>query len=128
MKVLDYLKGLKAGDVIKDKRALLALRRAGLIWDYSKWGYLESILVYCRNRKGDGECLHLTVFPEGNAAELEKLPGAVLDAYRQGRCQSPEHYEDLREKFTGWRKITYKGMQFETEFYSGCFSPFLVKC
>ena len=41
MKLLDYIKQLPIGEVVTNKRLLSVLKRKGLIFDYSRFGYLE---------------------------------------------------------------------------------------
>ena len=46
MKLLDYIEKLQIGEVVTNKRLLAVLKRKGLIFDYSFFGYLESCFIY----------------------------------------------------------------------------------
>ena len=70
MKLLDYIKQLPIGEVVMNKRFLAVLKRKGLIFDYSCFGYLESCFIYYNEQYGDkterwSRMLHL--FTKGNA-------------------------------------------------------------
>ena len=49
MSVTEYLESLPIGEVIADIRVLSVLKRAGVIYDYSQFGYLESQNVYYKS-------------------------------------------------------------------------------
>ena len=46
MKVSEYLEKLSIGEIVTNKRLLAALKRKGLIFDYSAHGYLCSCSIY----------------------------------------------------------------------------------
>ena len=130
MKLLDYIKQLKIGEVVTNKRLLSVLKRKGLIFDYSRFGYLESCFIYYNEQYGDkterwNRMLYL--FSKGNAPrnyELCKDGTKFLDNRVSLDCNSDEVSE-----IYGWDGvIEYKGNYFTRQYLSGCFSPYLVKC
>ena len=52
MKMKEYFQNLPVGEVV-NKRGLAYLKRLGFIWDYSPWGYLESLRIYGIHREGE---------------------------------------------------------------------------
>lgn len=124
MTVFEYLSSLKPGDVVRDKRALYAMKRAGLIWDYSRWGYLECIILHT----SDDDSAMIHIFKKGNAVDLEKVPGALEGKTRQGRASVNLTWREVLDLYgSDFGRISYKGMEFRAEYISGCFSPYLVK-
>ena len=130
MKLLDYIEKLQIGEVVTNKRLLAVLKRKGLIFDYSFFGYLESCFIYYNEQYGDKterrhKMLHL--FTKGNAPrnyELCKDGTKFLDNRVSLDCNSDEVSE-----IYGWDGvIEYKGNYFTMQYISGCFSPYLVKC
>lgn len=130
MKLLDYIKQLQIGEVVTNKRLLAVLKRKGLIFDYSCFGYLESCWIYYNEQYGDKterweRMLHL--FKKGNAPRnYRKCADGTkfLDHNVSLNCNSDE----LSEIY-GWDGvIEYKGNYFTMQYLSGCFSPYLVKC
>ena len=130
MKLLDYIEKLQIGEVVTNKRLLAALKRKGLIFDYSLWGYLESCFIYYNEQYGYkterwDKMLHL--FTKGNAPRnyIQCKDGTkVLDRYIQLNCDSDE----LHKTYGLDGVIEYKGNYFTMQYLSGCFSPYLVKC
>lgn len=130
MKLLDYIKQLQIGEVVTNKRLLAVLKRKGLIFDYSFFGYLESCFIYYNEQYGDkterwDKMLHL--FTKGNAPRnyIQCNDGTkVLDRYIQLNCDSDELYKTYGSDGI----IEYKGNYFTMQYLSGCFSPYLVKC
>ena len=130
MKLLDYINQLPIGEVVTNKRLLSVLKRKGLIFDYSCFGYLESCFIYYNEQLGGkterwNRMLHL--FTKGNAPrnyELCKDGTKYLDNRVSLDCNSDE-VSDIY----GWDGvIEYKGNYFTMQYLSGCFSPYLVKC
>lgn len=130
MKLLDYIKQLQIGEVVTNKQLLAVLKRKGLIFDYSFFGYLESCFIYYNEQYGDkterwDKMLHL--FTKGNAPRnyIQCNDGTkVLDRYIQLNCDSDELYKTYGSDGI----IEYKGNYFTMQYLSGCFSPYLVKC
>lgn len=130
MKLLDYIKQLQIGEVVTNKQLLAVLKRKGLIFDYSFFGYLESCFIYYNEQYGDkterwDKMLHL--FTKGNAPRnyIQSNDGTkVLDRYIQLNCDSDELYKTYGSDGI----IEYKGNYFTMQYLSGCFSPYLVKC
>ena len=130
MKLLDYIKQLQIGEVVTNKRLLAALKRKGLIFDYSFFGYLESCFIYYNEQYGDKterwhKMLHL--FTKGNAPRNYKLckdGTKVLNSTISLNCDSNELYKTYGSDGI----IEYKGNYFTMQYLSGCFSPYLVKC
>lgn len=131
MKLLDYINQLPIGEVVTNKRLLSVLKRKGLIFDYSFFGYLESCFIYYNEQYGDKterwhKMLHL--FTKGNAPRNYKLckdGTKVLNSTISLNCDSNELYKNYG---CDGGVIEYKGCYFTMQYLSGCFSPFLVKC
>ena len=101
------LANTKVGSVITNKQILSALKRKGLIFDYSFWGYLESCRV---NYMLDNKCVYDTyveLFPNANAPKNK----CYIDADYNG------------ERIDGM--IEYLGCKFDTTYLDGCFQPYL---
>ena len=130
MKLLDYIKQLQMGEVVKNKRFLAVLKRKGLIFDYSWWCYLEPCYLYyneeCKSvTKRLSRMLHL--FTRGNAPRnyIQCADGTKdLDHNVSLNCDSDE----LHKTYVLDGVIEYKGNYFTMQYLSGCFSPYLVKC
>ena len=130
MKLLDYIKQLQMGEVVKNKRFLAVLKRKGLIFDYSWWCYLEPCYLYyneeCKSvTKRLSRMLHL--FTRGNAPRnyIQCADGTkYLDHNVSLNCDSDE----LHKTYVLDGVIDYKGNYFTMQYLSGCFSPYLVKC
>lgn len=130
MKILDYIKQLPIGEVVTNKRFLAVLKRKGLIFDYSFWGYLESCHLYYNEECKSGterlsRMLHL--FTKGNAPRNYKqckYGTKYLDHNVSLNCDSDE----LSKTYGLDGVIEYKGNYFTMQRFSGCFSPYLVKC
>lgn len=130
MKLLDYIEKLQIGEVVTNKRLLAVLKRKGLIFDYSFWGYLESCFIYYNEQYGDKterwhKMLHL--FTKGNAPRNYKLckdGTKVLNSTISLNCDSNELYKTYGLDGV----IEYKGNYFTMQYLDGCFSPYLVKC
>ena len=130
MKLLDYIKQLPIGEVVTNKKFLAVLKRKGLIFDYSFFGYLESCFIYYNEQYGDKterwhKMLHL--FTKGNAPRNYKLfkdGTKVLNSTISLNCDSDE----LHKTYGLDGVIEYKGNYFTMQYLDGCFSPYLVKC
>ena len=130
MKLLDYINQLPIGEVVTNKRLLAVLKRKGLIFDYSLYGYLESCWIYYNGQYGGkterwNRMLH--IFTKGNAPRnylLCKDGTKVLDSYIQLDCDGDE----LRETYGRDGVIEYKGNYFTMQYLVGCLNPYLVKC
>ena len=119
MKVEEYLKNLKVGEIVGNKRALAAMKRKGLVYDYSYWCYLEDQKVYYTEDYGNGmELCHKFTYMGKPIEEGEKgsrsNPFKSFDEY----CRSP-----YSESLT----IEYKGMKFRSKYLDGCFNAYLMK-
>lgn len=130
MKLLDYIKQIPIGEVVTNKRLLAVLKRKGLIFDYSRFGYLEDCCIYYNGQYGDKTerwDRRLHIFAKGNAPRnyIQCEDGTkVLDSYISLNCNSDE-----LNKTYGWDDvIEYKGNYFTMQYLSGCFNPYLVKC
>ena len=128
MKLTEYFDNLPIGEVV-NKRGLAYLKRMGYIWDYSEFGYLESVTIYGRKDE-DGyraeDFRHL--FPFGNAKVVEGYKNAMYEKYRQtGAWNESLSREDMRDLFGGEWEFEFKGNKFGMKFFDGCFSPYLVK-
>ena len=130
MKLLDYINQLQIGEVVTNKKFLAVLKRKGLIFDYSLWGYLESCFIYYNEQYGNKtERWHkmLHIFTKGNAPRNYKMckdGTKVLNSTISLNCDSNELYKTYGIDGV----IEYKGNYFTMQYLSGCFSPYLVKC
>lgn len=119
--IKELLSTYKIGQSIEDKRILAYFKRLGFIWDYSQWGYLESIVV----ETIDNEIKCCTLFPKCNTKDLEKLDGAMWEKWRQSSCKSDMSYDDFINTYTGnyfkWDKYTFTKV-----YVSGCFASYLT--
>ena len=106
----EILAAMPCGEIVSSKRILAALKRKGLIYDYSPWGYLESARISYKD-KDDSWHYYVELFPNGNAKEAEDFVGTS---------------DELRAKFMG-SEIEYLGCTFSTKYLSGCFAPYLMK-
>lgn len=104
----DFVKKMKQGEYLSDRRVLAAMKRLKLIHGYSEWGDLERVPVYYK-----GGTIHYEIFPFGNADEADEFIGNTK--------------EEVIEKFGKNRTITYEGVKFTTSSKSGCFHPYLIK-
>ena len=107
----EILAKMPCGEIVRNKQILAALKRKGLIFDYSYWGYLESARVSYKD-PDDSWHYYLELFHKGNAKDVEDFIGTS---------------EELREKFGCNQDISYMGCVFSTKYLSGCFKPYLVK-
>ena len=98
------------GEIVP-KRILAAMKRKGLIFDYSFWGYLESARISYKD-PDDSWHRYVELFPKANAKDANDFMGTS---------------EELREKFGFNGEINYLGFTFDTKYLSGCFKPYLVK-
>ena len=130
MKLLDYIEKLQIGEVVTNKRLLAVLKRKGLIFDYSFWGYLESCNLYYNEKCKSGTerlSMMLHLFTKGNAPRNYKQckdGTKYLDDSLSLNCDSDE----LHNTYGLDGVIEYKGNYFTMQYLSGCFSPYLVKC
>ena len=130
MKLSDYIKQLPIGEVVTNKRLLAVLKRKGLIFDYSRFGYLECCTIWHNHVFGEvterwERTFHL--FTKGNAPRNYKMckdGTKVLNSTISLNCDSDE----LRKTYGMDDVIEYKGNYFTMQYLDGCFSPYLVKC
>lgn len=110
MKNKQYLDELPKGGIVKNKRVLSALKRKGLIFDYSPWGYLEIVKVTEKETKEYWDVWSY-LFPNGNAPKKDRVyveKKDDLDQYRSGT-------------------IEYLGHKFNTKHLDGCMNAYLQK-
>ena len=130
MKLLDYINQLPIGEVVTNKRLLSVLKRKGLIFDDSRFGYLESCSIYYNGQYGgktERWDMTLYLFTKGNAPRNYKQCNdgtKYLDDSLSLNCNGDE----LRETYGMDGVIEYKGNYFTMQYLDGCFSPYLVKC
>ena len=128
MKIQEYFDSLPVGEVV-NKRGLAYFKRMGYIWDYSKFGYLESVTIHGRKDEDgyrDEDFRHL--FPLGNAKVVEGYENAMDEKCRQASAWNESlSREDMRELFGGEWHFEFKGNKFGMKFFDGCFSPYLIK-
>ena len=128
MTIKELLSNYQVNEPIKDKRILSYFKRLGFIWDYSYWGYLESVIIYPSDNNEYAP--HIELFASKNAKELEQYPMAVYiegnKVYRQQSARTDIPTNDkIREKFVcGY--FEWNNYRFSTKYVSGCFKPYLV--
>lgn len=105
MKLIEYLENCKVGSIITNKRLLATLKRKGLIYAYSYWGYLEACSIYSK----DGSKSYLHLFGLGDAPKYDIV------------VNNTTYSEYIHNRST----IEYKGYEFSYKYESGCFSPYL---
>lgn len=125
----EYFDNLPVGEVV-NKRGLAYLKRLGFIWDYSQWGYLESLTIYGKKREGnpwpDEFCLEIS--PNQNCKMAELYDGALYDGCRQcGSIRIEKTSDELLEMFGIQGSFEFNGITFRTRYFDGCFKPYLVK-
>lgn len=126
--IKELVSNYQVNEPITDKRILYYFKKLGFIWDYSQWGYLESVIVYPNN---DVLNTHYEIFSQSNAKELEKYPMAVWcengKVYRQqsARTDIPTN-DDIREIFGYGSSFEWGNYVFRRKYVSGCFKPYLV--
>ena len=126
--IKELLSSYKVNEPITDKRILSHFKKLGYIWDYSKWGYLESVIIHTSDSSEYAPCVEL--FASKNAKELEQYPMAVYiegnKVYRQSSARTDiPTTEKIREKFVCGH-FEWNGYKFRTKYFSGCFQPYLV--
>lgn len=116
MKVIEILKSVDYNTPITDKRVLCALKRAGVIADYSRWGYLEAQLIYYKNTDGvkDYLCTFLGYF-------CKRIKDGELGSWQNPYPNIDAIFKDIN------RHPTYKGIKLSYKYVDGCFSTYLVK-
>lgn len=112
----EILESLPIGEVVP-RQVLAAMKRKGLIYDYS-WNYLESANFWYKEER-DGrnveDFIVITLFPNGNAPKGQDV---------HGNLSEDEIYKTYGSR---WGKIEYLGYTFEMKYLDGCFNPFLIK-
>lgn len=111
----NYLDSLPTGEVVTSRSILAAMKRKGLIYDYSPWGYLESQNVYY-------------LWDDGEIADTFEYLGRELADGELGTCKNP--FPSLDAKINsayGVSGFYYKGNYFTTQYLSGCFNAYLIK-
>ena len=110
MKNSEIINSMRVGDIC-GKQILAAMKKKGLIYDYSPWGYLEG--VWCGYKEDENYTYRnlYETFPHGNAP-------------KEGVDIIFENENDFRNLNCGGN-ITYMGCRFSTKYLSGCFKPYL---
>lgn len=111
MKVIDILGAKKVGTIITDRRVLSTLKRRGLIYGYSDWGYLESAKLHYWESDGYCGSYYCDLFPKGNAPK-----------------ERDTDFEDVDKVFAYIGRdieIEYMGYKFRTKYLDGCFNAYL---
>ena len=125
--ILEYFENLPVGEVI-NKKGLAYLKRLGYIWDYSQWGYLEDLMISTKAEEDGYRSRHMMyLFDKGNAKEAELLDGAMREKWRQTRAKCELTTTELFDRFGSGNHFTLNGIYFTTEYFDGCFNPYLVK-
>lgn len=121
MTIKNYFESMPVGEVV-NKRGLAYLKRMGLIWGYSAYGYLECLHIQDRHYSSDLRYL----FPKGNAKSAERFDGAMYEKWRQTRARV-ESVDKFYEEFGCGSYIEINGVRFETKYFDGCFNAYLIK-
>lgn len=116
MKIKEYLTNLPVGEVV-NKTALAYFKRMGFIFDYSQWGYLESLHIFGKREDGKYYANEFWLQISGNRA----CKGS------KERDYSEMTFDDMCELFGPQFSFTWEGMTFRPKYFDGCFSPYLVK-
>lgn len=124
MKIIDLIRKHPKNTPITDKRILYHLKRLGYIWDYSQWGYLESVRI---KTKDSSDEVWGTIFKDRKANELVEAASVIIDGkkYRQQQCEIGMPHDDAALRYTDWT-FTFEGFTFSTKYCDGCFRPYLV--
>jgi len=113
----EILAKMPVGEVVP-KRVLAAMKRKGLIFDYSSFGYLENCRIWYKEEwKGReiSDYVMLHIFPNGKSV-------------KEYDTESNLSRSEIHEEFgSDWGEINYLGFTFEVKYLSGCFSPYLIK-
>lgn len=113
----EILAKMPVGEVVP-KRVLAAMKRKGLIYDYSSFGYLENCRIWYKE-EWNGREIHdyvmIYLFPNVNAPKEYDLTPNLSRS------------EIYKQFGTSWGEINYLGFTFEVKYLSGCFSPYLIK-
>ena len=116
MTIKEYFDNLPVGEVV-NKRGLAYLKRLGMIYDYSPWGYLESVRIIGKKREGEPWADELWL----EVSQTRKCKGVWQREHREMTS------EDLL-KFYGYQgTIELNGITFCPQYFDVCFKPYLVK-
>lgn len=129
MKMIEYFQTLPVGEVV-NKRGLAYLKRLGYIWDYSRFGYLESLRIYGKKREGEPfrDEFTLEISPKRNCKAAERYDGALYEKWRQcGSARVEKTSDELLEIFGAQGHIELNGVILRPRYFDGCFKPYLVK-
>lgn len=126
--IQQYFETLPVGGVV-NKKGLAYLKRMGYIWDYSRFGYLESVTITGRKKnENDYEpSIMAYTFGRGNAKELEQYEGAMYEKWRQGRACTNLTSTEIYDRFDVSGHFILNGIMFKTQYFDGCFNAYLVK-
>ena len=117
--VTEYLESLPIGEVITNKSVLSVLKRAGVIYDYSQFGYLESQNVYYKSDWNGKE----------TTEHIFSYQGRKISDIEQGSISNP--FKNITEMYqAGWDKYLdaeYKGFKLGSKYLDGCFNSYLIK-
>lgn len=117
MKMMDYFRDLPVGEVV-NKRGLAYLKRLGYIYDYSEWGYLESLRILGKRREDEPEYCHDWL--------LEVSPNRACKGASE-RDHSQMTSDDMHELYGSMWGFELNGIRFTTKYFDGCFKPYLIK-
>lgn len=116
MTIKEYFDNLPVDEVV-NKRGLAYLKRLGMIYDYSPWGYLESLHIFGKKQEGSPwrDDLFLKISPKQKCKGAENLDYGEMS------------FEDMLDYFGCQGKIEFNGNEFSPRYFDGCFKPYLVK-
>lgn len=127
--ILDYFQKLPVGEAV-NKKGLAYLKRMGYIWDYSRFGYLESLHIFGALRPGEQfkDEFWLEISPKGKCKEAEKFDGAMYEKWRQcGSARCDLSMDEMLKLFGPQGHFEIDGITFRPKYFDGCFKPYLVK-
>lgn len=117
MRASEFLSNLRKGEVITDKRILAILKRAGIIYDYSQWGYLESQNVYYYDEYYK-TLEHIFTYKGGEIKEGDL--GSISKPFKDLQAVIDAGYAyDI--------DADYKGVKLGSMYLDGCFDAYLYK-
>ena len=120
MNVQTYLDNLPTGEVVTNRRVLAAMKRKGLIVDYSHWCYLEDKRVWY---------IRWETERIGKIADsMHYYFGRELKEGDKGTRMNPfDSFADMLEAMPKESGFYYRGHYFTSKYMDGCINAYLIK-
>lgn len=120
MDIQTYLDNLPTGEVVTNRRALCAMKRKGLIVDYSPWCYLEDKRVWYI--RWETECI-------GKIADsmYYYFCRELKDGEKGTRDNPFGSFAEMLEAMPRESGFYYRGHYFTSKYLDGCFNAYLIK-